>query len=125
MRSRFTAHAIRNFRHLHRTYLETYQKPYVDETEGANMAWTRLEVHAHEAGPRPDVAFVDFTAYYTHNGQEHPMHERSEFRKVDGTWYFARPVREGPAPVKAGPKVGRNDPCPCGSGKKYKHCCGK
>jgi preprotein translocase subunit SecA len=22
-------------------------------------------------------------------------------------------------------KVGRNDPCPCGSGKKYKHCCGK
>ena len=30
----------------------------------------------------------------------------------------------GPAPVRAGPKVGRNDPCPCGSGKKYKRCCG-
>jgi len=30
----------------------------------------------------------------------------------------------GPAPVRAGPKVGRNDPCPCGSGKKYKKCCG-
>jgi len=28
-------------------------------------------------------------------------------------------------PVRTGPKVGRNDPCPCGSGKKYKHCCGK
>ena len=29
-------------------------------------------------------------------------------------------------PVKAdGTKVGRNDPCPCGSGKKYKNCCGK
>ena len=28
-------------------------------------------------------------------------------------------------PVKAAPKVGRNDPCPCGSGKKYKNCCGK
>jgi preprotein translocase subunit SecA len=28
-------------------------------------------------------------------------------------------------PVRSGPKVGRNDPCPCGSGKKYKHCCGK
>jgi hypothetical protein len=26
-------------------------------------------------------------------------------------------------PVRAGPKVGRNDPCPCGSGKKYKKCC--
>ena len=29
------------------------------------------------------------------------------------------------APVKAGKKVGRNDPCPCGSGKKYKACCGR
>jgi preprotein translocase subunit SecA len=28
-------------------------------------------------------------------------------------------------PVRTGPKVGRNDPCPCGSGKKFKHCCGK
>jgi preprotein translocase subunit SecA len=28
-------------------------------------------------------------------------------------------------PVRIGPKVGRNDPCPCGSGKKYKQCCGR
>jgi preprotein translocase subunit SecA len=28
-------------------------------------------------------------------------------------------------PVRSGPKVGRNDPCPCKSGKKYKQCCGK
>ena len=28
-------------------------------------------------------------------------------------------------PVRTGPKVGRNDPCPCGSGKKYKQCCGR
>ena len=28
------------------------------------------------------------------------------------------------APIKAGPKIGRNDPCPCGSGKKYKNCHG-
>lgn len=34
--------------------------------------------------------------------------------------------QEGPKPVRrATPKVGRNEPCPCGSGKKYKHCCGK
>lgn len=32
---------------------------------------------------------------------------------------------EGPLPPRASRKVGRNDPCPCGSGKKYKHCCGK
>ena len=29
-----------------------------------------------------------------------------------------------PRPIRSGPKVGRNDPCPCGSGKKYKKCCG-
>ena len=33
--------------------------------------------------------------------------------------------RPRPEPVKAGPKIGRNDPCPCGSGKKYKACHGK
>ena len=40
----------------------------------------------------------------------------------------ARPtVNQGPAqqPVKVGQKIGRNDPCPCGSGKKYKNCCGR
>jgi preprotein translocase subunit SecA len=30
-----------------------------------------------------------------------------------------------PQPVRVGEKIGRNDPCPCGSGKKYKHCCGR
>ncbi|MDX1953340.1 MAG: preprotein translocase subunit SecA [Verrucomicrobiota bacterium] len=34
-------------------------------------------------------------------------------------------VASKPKPVRSGPKVGRNDPCPCGSGKKYKHCCGQ
>jgi preprotein translocase subunit SecA len=33
--------------------------------------------------------------------------------------------KEKPIPKRVGPKVGRNDPCPCGSGKKYKVCCGK
>ncbi|MCG0275307.1 MAG: preprotein translocase subunit SecA [Thermosediminibacteraceae bacterium] len=32
---------------------------------------------------------------------------------------------EKPQPVRKGQKIGRNDPCPCGSGKKYKKCCGR
>jgi preprotein translocase subunit SecA len=35
------------------------------------------------------------------------------------------PRRKGPPPARAGQKVGRNEPCPCGSGKKYKHCHGR
>lgn len=42
----------------------------------------------------------------------------------------ANPVQAAANPasvqvVRSGPKIGRNDPCPCGSGKKYKHCCGR
>jgi len=37
----------------------------------------------------------------------------------------AAEAMEKARPVRSGPKVGRNDPCPCGSGKKYKHCCGR
>ncbi|MCB0502292.1 MAG: SEC-C domain-containing protein, partial [Bacteroidetes bacterium] len=44
------------------------------------------------------------------NGNQ-PPEERQEVNK--------------PEPVRVGPKVGRNEPCPCGSGKKYKHCHGK
>ncbi len=125
MRSRFTAHAVRDFEHVHRTYLGTANKPYVAESELADMEWTRLQVHSHEPGPRPDMAFVEFSAYFTEQGAEHAIHEKSEFQKLNGEWIYTRTVRNGPAPVKVSPKVGRNDPCPCGSGKKFKHCCGK
>jgi preprotein translocase subunit SecA len=37
----------------------------------------------------------------------------------------AAAATEKARPVRTGPKVGRNDPCPCGSGKKYKNCCGR
>jgi preprotein translocase subunit SecA len=37
----------------------------------------------------------------------------------------AAAAAEKPKPVRTGPKVGRNDPCPCGSGKKFKLCCGR
>ena len=37
----------------------------------------------------------------------------------------AAPAKKRPQPVRTGLKVGRNDPCPCGSGKKFKQCCGK
>jgi preprotein translocase subunit SecA len=40
-----------------------------------------------------------------------------------GYYEPSEPVRQ--EPIKVGPKIGRNDPCPCGSGKKYKNCHGK
>ena len=124
MRSRFTAHVARDFAHLHRTHLESSREPYVPDPQAGGTDWTRLVIHAHETGTRPDAAFVDFTAYYQEGDAEKALHEKAEFQRIEGTWFYIRPVREGPAPIKSTQaKVGRNDPCPCGSGKKYKQCC--
>ena len=124
MRARFTAHVGHNFRFLHDTYRPTAGKPYVAEEGEPAMTWTRLEVHANEATENPDKAYVDFSAYGTEEGVEKVLHEKAEFLRINGTWLYNREARLGPAPIKsATPKIGRNEPCPCGSGKKYKQCC--
>jgi len=124
MRSRFTAHVVRDFEHLHRTCLETSREPYVPDPDAGGTDWTRLVIHAHEPGRKPDTAFVDFTAYFRENDTEQAHHEKAEFQRIDGTWFYTRAVRQGPAPIRStDARVGRNDPCPCGSGRKYKQCC--
>jgi preprotein translocase subunit SecA len=51
--------------------------------------------------------------------------ERKQQRQQKDLQYQTGPAQaEAPKPVKVGAKVGRNDPCPCGSGKKYKKCHG-
>jgi SEC-C motif-containing protein len=124
MRSRFTAHVLRDFRYLHNTYRPTAGKPYVEEAGEPVMQWTKLVVHSHEVTADPDKAFVDFSAYGIDDGVEKVLQEKAEFLRINGTWLYNREARLGPAPYKAAaPKPGRNEPCPCGSGKKYKHCC--
>ena len=93
MRSRFTAHVVRDFPYLHRTYLPTARLPYVAEPDSPKVAWTRLVIHSHETGPRPNTAYVDFSAYCQGEHGEEAMHEKSEFQLIDGRWIFARPIR--------------------------------
>ncbi|HZE96718.1 MAG TPA: YchJ family protein [Planctomycetota bacterium] len=124
MRSRFTAHVAHDFEHLHRTYLKTSKEPYEPEPEAGGTNWTRLLIRSHETGPKPDFATVDFTAYFQEGDKEQALHEKAEFQRIDGVWYYTRALRQGPPPIKSTQaKAGRNDPCPCGSGKKYKQCC--
>jgi preprotein translocase subunit SecA len=47
----------------------------------------------------------------------------SDYAANENDYIDPTPVKQ--EPIKVGPKIGRNDPCPCGSGKKYKHCHGK
>jgi SEC-C motif-containing protein len=125
MRARFAAHVGHDFAFLHRSYRPTARLPYVPEPEeGKRVQWTRLVIHASAPGRTPDFATVDFSAHGRQDGAEVVLHENAEFQREDGAWTYTRSLREGPAPVRhAGPKPGRNDPCPCGSGKKYKQCC--
>jgi preprotein translocase subunit SecA len=52
--------------------------------------------------------------------------ERRQQRQQQQLQYQTGPAQaEAPKPVRTGAKIGRNDPCPCGSGKKYKKCCGQ
>ena len=46
-----------------------------------------------------------------------------DYAANENDYYDPTPVKQ--EPIKVGPKIGRNDPCPCGSGKKYKHCHGR
>jgi preprotein translocase subunit SecA len=51
--------------------------------------------------------------------------ERRQRRQQQNLQYQTGPAQaEAPKPIRAGAKIGRNDPCPCGSGKKHKKCCG-
>ena len=67
----------------------------------------RTPEDVQETAPHADVQNVQ----YQHAGYDEALGEGA--------------AATGQQPADAGPKVGRNDPCPCGSGKKYKHCHGK
>jgi len=78
-----------------------------------------------ERGQRgDDTGEVEFQARFVEDGTEHLHHERSTFVKKDGRWYFAEGVQVQVPKRREEPKLGRNDPCSCGSGKKYKKCHG-
>ncbi len=57
--------------------------------------------------------------------QMHMEKDRSLVDEVEKEQTSSSPQEEKKEPVLVGPKVKRNDPCPCGSGKKYKKCCGQ
>lgn len=91
-----------------------------------NSDWLGLEIlEVTGGGPDDETGEVEFIASFEYGGEFSPYHEIATFEKLDGHWYF-REGREGVRKpvVHEGPRVGRNDPCPCGSGRKYKRCCG-
>ncbi len=91
-----------------------------------NSEWLGLQIlNVSAGGPDDETGEVEFIASFEYGGEFSPYHEIATFERLDGRWYFkeGRPGVQQPV-TRTEPRVGRNDPCPCGSGRKYKRCCG-
>lgn len=79
---------------------------------GKTVTWLGLEVLD---ATQPTV--VEFVARYLEGDVVHALRERSTFVQVDGRWRY-----EAGVPSDEPRRVARNEPCPCGSGRKFKQC---
>ena len=129
MRARYAAFVTKQVDFLHQSLHPEHRQDHdiAATRRWADTAqWMGLQVVSAQGGEGDDTeATVEFIATYKENGMVKPHHEISRFAKLDDVWYYVDGRLEVPKTATRGqPKVGRNDPCPCGSGKKYKKCCG-
>ena len=129
MRSRYTAHVIGKSQYLADT-LSTKQRADFDIEEFENahskLTWTGLEIRATtDGGVDHEIGTVEFVARCRDKDGPGIHHELSTFIREDGRWVFDDAVPNPKPTTRQVNKVGRNELCPCGSGKKYKKCCGK
>lgn len=115
MRSRYAAYVKADLTYIAKTMMGPAAVDFSIEDakqSAAHIKWLGLKIlrsqHDNEKG------IVEFMASYSLMNNAETIYEISEFRKVDGRWFYY----DG-----ATPKIGRNDSCPCGSGKKFKKCC--
>ncbi len=126
MRSRYAAYALGKLDYIEATAGGPAALAFsLPEAEASQLGtqWLGLEIGSTRKGREGDSeGTVSFIARYRHGGSEAALTETSQFRRVSGAWlYWDR----DPAPsASSTARIGRNDPCSCGSGKKYKKCCG-
>lgn len=129
MRSRYSAYTMVNIDYLHNSLHPDHQSDHdvnAARKWAADSDWLGLEIVSTSAGGKDDeTGIVEFKAGYRENGKVRQLHEISRFEKVDGRWTYVDGELPKPQTVRNEAKVGRNDPCPCGSGKKFKKCCGR
>lgn len=128
MRSRYTAHVCKDMQHIVKTMrnkaLKLFDPDKTKEEWFEQCEWTKLEIiDAPDITKHSKDGIVEFKAYYNFQGSEQILHERSKFMKLDNQWYYIAGQKKNPV-IESSQKIGRNDDCLCGSGKKYKKCCG-
>ena len=118
MRSRYSAYVLQHIDYLIETTLPN-QQPHLDKAAishwSANTHWLGLDILQHKVRSKIHEN-VEFNAHFAEKGgipQIH--HENALFVTVQSTWYFVDHTL---------PRPSNKSPCFCGSGKKFKHCCG-
>jgi SEC-C motif-containing protein len=122
MRSRYSAYVVGNIDYIAKTNDVSGEDNFDREAAeiwSKKSEWLGLEIVAAHGNE------VEFRAKFKTEGKEIVHHEVSLFRfdEAQKRWFYTdgKEIRE---PLKVENKIGRNDPCSCGSGKKYKKCCG-
>lgn len=129
MRARYSAYATGNVDFIINSNEPESREnlsPEAIEQWSRQSEWTGLDmVKTKKGGEADDEGTVEFKAHYSQKRARFTHHELALFKRIDGDWFFFDGQQINEPQAREGAKVGRNDPCPCGSGKKYKKCCGK
>ncbi len=126
LRSRYTAHATKKIDYIISTVHPDNKEDKNRESLEVwldNASWHGFNIVSVDI-KSDDLTFIEFTAESTFKGNHDIHREISEFRKVDGKWYFLTARTPNTEQViNENKNISANDKCPCGSGKKYKKCC--
>ncbi len=128
LRSRYSAYTLGNIGYLADTLSPDVRGDFDQieaETTAGDTKWQGLEVRAIvDGGEDDETGSVEFIARFRLHDQPRMHHELADFRRENGRWMCVGGKMNPTGPPRQVTKVGRNEPCPCGSGKKFKKCCG-
>lgn len=127
MRSRYTAYTQANIDYIAQTMKGAAAKDFFSaETKrwAEHVKWLGLTILHISPIENNDHGFVEFKIDYLFNGKRQGLHEISEFRYEEGKWFYIDgEAGDTNSVIQKPERIGRNEVCPCGSGKKYKKCC--
>lgn len=125
MRSRYTAYVLQNADYLLKTWYPKKRPAFIDLSK-ETAQWQRLEIlSVQKGGIKDQRGLVEFKAFYLLDNKELVMKEISRFKKERGTWFYLDGNVKSITSNSESTDQGLNAPCSCGSGKKYKRCCGR
>ncbi len=130
MRARYSAYVKNKIDYIEQTHIASRRDNLnMEETKkwAEESVWLGLNIINTIDGLENDSeGKVEFIAQFSQNSMIYEHHELSHFAKIDGQWFYdwGRVSNESKSESSL-KEVGRNEPCPCESGKKYKKCCGK